>query len=376
MSFVVDNILWERVGIPRQFSMITSQYRSHKIENIEIQVQEANVIGYGLISLDYPLFKNQAGVEAELQAFFEKFSTITEFSSVQDFIETIKIRNKISKNVLAGLDMAVHDLLAKKENLTLQQYLYKLYKPEKFSTSLAGKLGNWLKQSPYKNYRNVDFNLKKSFYTIPICGLFDIQKIVPQAKKLGFNKFRIKAGRDVQKDILRLKKVVQEAGQSQVVAVEANGGYSLADSLKMVEAMKILEVPILIQPTDPKQLSDLKTIKEFSSVRIYAKEVASNYTDIQRLIENKIVDGIVFGFSRIGGLYHIHKIISEIKNLDLGSIILEAENKGSMSTSLITQYGQIFPEISYINIDSPMQTKYDPYKIIPDKFFDKRDHRL
>ncbi|UCE10857.1 MAG: hypothetical protein JSW61_02720 [Candidatus Thorarchaeota archaeon] len=178
------------------------------------------------------------------------------------------------KTALAGIDIAVYDLIGKTRGVPVYEILGGT---KRESVEVASALG--------------------------IGSLSFIVKSAEEKLAKGAKAIKIKVGIDIDKDIETMKAVRDAVGDLIKIRADANTGYSLKAATRVLRAAERIGLEYLEQPLAANDYDGLAHLRKNSSVPIMADESLQTVEDARRLIEHEAVD--LFGLKLIkhGGIY-------------------------------------------------------------------------
>ena len=230
---------------------------------------------------------------------------------------------KIERNysAKAAIDMALHDLVAKKLNVPL----YKLL-------GLDGK-------KPLV-----------TSYTIAIDTPEKMREKTKEAK--GFLVYKVKMG--VEGD-MEMVKAVREATDAKI-RVDANAGWSLNQALDKIEQLNALDIEFIEQPIDPADKAGLKKIKEKSEIPIIIDEWLMTAKDIPNFLG--ICDGINIKLAKCGGIREALRMIHVARAHGL-KVMLGCMIESSVGIAAAAHLGSL---ADYLDLDGNLLVTNDPYQ--------------
>ena len=172
----------------------------------------------------------------------------------------------------AGIDIAVFDLISKKQGQPLYEFL-------------GGSRDRMLTDM-----------------TIGIESKETTVKKALQHYKAGFRALKIKVGLDLNEDIMRVVAVRDAVGPKVELRVDANQGYSVEQAIIFSEAMKSLDVVVIEQPVNASDLVGLKRVTEQSEVPIMADECVKSSADARKIAREGIADMINIKLMKSAGI--------------------------------------------------------------------------
>lgn len=129
--------------------------------------------------------------------------------------------------------------------------------------------------------------------TIVLSDLEETKARAKAFKKQGFRAFKIKIGRDMDLDFVRVEAVAKIAPRAQII-LDANQGYSARQTLQFLKRLRKAGIaPDLIEQPVPKgDWEGLKKVTRESGVCVCADESASSLADAVRIIKEKAAGAI------------------------------------------------------------------------------------
>jgi L-Ala-D/L-Glu epimerase len=127
----------------------------------------------------------------------------------------------------------------------------------------------------------------KSLPTSITLGIKSVSETIEEAwdyEKRGFRILKVKLGKDLEEDIERVVKLRERFGRKFTIRVDANQGYSKAQTLEFYERTKSLNMELVEQPLPAKAIEELKSLPEEVRQIIAADESLLSATDALRLI--------------------------------------------------------------------------------------------
>jgi len=129
----------------------------------------------------------------------------------------------------------------------------------------------------------------QSDITVVIADLKETEGRVKKFYAKGFRVFKVKTGRDLDRDIKRLLAVKRLAPKSKVY-VDANQGYSVGETLKFLDELNKnkVKIDLLEQPVAKDDWEGLKRIARASKVPVCADESVRTLEDAKKAIKIKL----------------------------------------------------------------------------------------
>jgi L-Ala-D/L-Glu epimerase len=177
---------------------------------------------------------------------------------------TFEVWQNFPKNpsARAALDIALYDLFTKHLGVPLVRFL-----------------GQKIKSLPTSN----TIGIKNAAETVLEAAGFI---------KQGFKILKIKLGRDLEEDIERLIKVREKFGKKILIRIDANQGYTSAQTIDFYRRTKALDIELIEQPLPARAIAEMKKLPDDIKTIIAADESLITPKDAMDLIKPPFAAGI------------------------------------------------------------------------------------
>jgi L-alanine-DL-glutamate epimerase-like enolase superfamily enzyme len=319
----------ETFTVNKRFPLTISRGTTSQTTNIWVQVEQEGIEGWGEASPFSIVNENRQTTEILFEA-LETIAPILETFTPWEVqkIERLLMEQKVPSAAWAAIDMALHDWVGKRVGVPLWR-LWGLNRRRIVLTSATVGIN-----SPEGAKQRVrDW--------IPFTG-GDVLKI-----KLG-SPAGIEADREM------LLAVREEAPQAQL-SVDANGGWSLDDAVKMCDWLASQDVRHVEQPLAAGQEEQLPTLYERSPLPIFVDESCFTSYDIPKLADR--VHGINIKLMKSGGLSEAMRMVHTARACGLQVMF----GCYSDSTLANTAASHLAPFADYLDLDSHLNLVDDPF---------------
>jgi L-alanine-DL-glutamate epimerase-like enolase superfamily enzyme len=199
-------------------------------------------------------------------------------SQITERLQELDDYAAFNSTIKSAFDMALYDLAAKAANKPLYEFL-----------------GGSIKEIETDLTIGIDNADNMAFRAI-------------EYVKKGVRIIKIKLGKNAQDDIIRVKKIREAVGPSIILRIDANQGWSFADSIEALSGMAEHNIQFCEQPMRYWDDHYLPELKERSPIPIMADESVFDHHDAERLIKAGACDFVNIKFAKSGGIHEAIKI--------------------------------------------------------------------
>jgi L-alanine-DL-glutamate epimerase-like enolase superfamily enzyme len=246
---------------------------------------------------------------------------IEERFELSGFLDSLDKRYHDKKSLLAGLDIVLHDYIARRLELPLYQYL-----------GIPAPFG------------------KETSYTLSIDQPDNMKARLRAAE--GFGSIKLKIGSAYDHENLA---IIRDIGKFKI-RVDANGAYTYDQFLELLPDLNAAGVELVEQPLEDSPPENLKRLRNKLDAPIFLDESIIEPEDIYRY--EGAIDGINIKLQRVGGIRPALKMIQIAKALGMKIMfgcMLET-NIGNSAAAQLAGFAD------FLDLDSSYLLKDDPFE--------------
>lgn len=193
-------------------------------------------------------------------------------------------------------------------------------------------------------------------------GIKSIEDSIIEAKEYasrGFKIFKIKLGKNVEKDVEMVHRLKEAVPKDIKLRVDANQGYKLIELLQFMQQTEKLQIELIEQPLSVENFHQLQHLSNPFKARIAADESIQNMTDAFHLIQPKSLCGIFnIKLMKCGGIYGAKKI-AEIANLADIDLMWGCMDESIISIAAALHVALSYQHTKYLDLDGSLDLAND-----------------
>lgn len=290
-----------------------------KKQIILLRISDGEYVGVGAASPAKYLNDSVKLVEQELP---DLLNVVRRKGVGPGFTNSVNLDSS-SPSACAAVSIAVHDLVAKKHEDPLYEYL-----------GLSPSGGT------------------TTSYTIGAGSIDAVKRRAERVTEEGYDTIKIKVGNgsDIEK-VRAVRDIAPEAS----IRVDANGGWSAEEAVENLEVLAELGVEFVEQPV----MDDLGYVYRNTSLPIAVDESCVISDDVEDVAD--VADIVVVKLMKCGGVQEALQTINTAHQQGLESMI------GCMveSNASIAAAAHLTPKTKYQDLDGSLLVDNDPYKGVP-----------
>lgn len=235
-----------------------------------------------------------------------------------------------ASSTLAMVDMALHDLLARRAKIPLYQLL-----------------------GAYRNEIPTSITI----------GILPLDETIETAKKFlksGFSILKLKGGLNLSEDIEKILKLREKFGNDFLLRFDANQGYTTQESFDFIRKTESAKIEIFEQPTSQKMEERLGEVSQNNDIRIMADESLKTLKDAFRLTRNELIDMVNIKIMKVGGILESQHINSVAKAAGV-EVMVGCIDECALGISAGLHFTLSRPNIVCADLDGHLDLLEDPF---------------
>lgn len=186
----------------------------------------------------------------------------------------------------AALDVALHDLVARRARVSLPALLRSVY------------------GGPHGDPASVVPSLVRTDVTLSAGDADQLAQAAVARVADGFGTLKLKVGTDAATDVARVRAVREAVGPEVVVRVDANQGWTPSEAVEVVRALAAadLGVEVVEQPVAGDDVEGLAWVRERVELPVMADESLYGLRDLERIVRLRAADAVNVKLAKCGSL--------------------------------------------------------------------------
>ena len=148
-------------------------------------------------------------------------------------------------------------------------------------------------------------------------------------------------------------------GPDVILRVDGNQGYSLGDARTLLRETDGLELEMLEQPLDARDLDSMRALRGESRVPIVADEAAGTIEECAEIVDRGAAHGINIKLMKCGGPSAARVIHDRAHAAGL-SLMLGCNDETRISIAAAAHLALAMPGLKYADLDGHMDLVHDP----------------
>ncbi|UWG48787.1 L-alanine-DL-glutamate epimerase or related enzyme of enolase superfamily [Halanaeroarchaeum sp. HSR-CO] len=319
---------FERVEYALEHPFTIARGTQDTAENVIVRIEDdEGTVGVGGAAPSTHYGETPDTVEAVLPALFEVVESVGDphqLDRIEASMDRVVTDNPSAK---AAVDIALHDLAAKRVDLPLYRYL---------GLDPAASL--------------------ETSYTIGIDDRETMREKTLEARARGFSTLKVKVGTDRDREILE---TVRGAAPDAIIRVDANEGWTPREAVRNIEAIAEFDVEFVEQPVPAEHPEGLRYVYERSPLPIAVDESLVRATDVPDVADRADIANLKL--MKTGGIREAIRLIHAARAHGMEIMA------GCMieSNASIAGAAHLTPLLDYVDLDGSILLAEDDFEGVP-----------
>lgn len=248
---------------------------------------ELGTTGLGYVHAIPAISTHGAGAQAAL-ALLTPVLADRKVDDLAAIVEEVDAMLAFSPSVKAGIDMALHDLLARRLGVPVH-------------VLLGGRMHDRIAQSRI----------------LPIKAPAEMAAKAAALAEEGYAQLKLKLSGDTSLDVARIAAVRDAAGPGVKLTLDPNQSYTAKQMMSAFARMERHDIALIEQPVPAADWAGLSLLTRTLPVAIEADESAQTVHDVFRLVAERAVDVINLKVTKLGGL---RRFLQAVRICEAGNV--------------------------------------------------------
>lgn len=207
---------------------------------------------------------------------------------IAGIMEELDVSLAYNASVKAGVDMALHDLLARRLNISV-------------AVLLGGRLRDAIPQGRI----------------LAIKTPAEMGAKAAELAELGYVQLKLKLSGQTDLDVARIAAVRDAAGPKVAITLDPNQSYNAKQMMNAFAKMERYDIALIEQPVPAADWGGLALLTRTLPVAIEADESAGTVHDVFRLVSERVVDVINIKITKLGG---VRRFMEAVRICEAGNV--------------------------------------------------------
>lgn len=310
---------------PRRLVFRIATSATSMAENVVLRISDGDCEGWGAACINSVTRETFESLHRDLPAIVQAARDMASLDP-EAILPPLARQFAHAPAAMTAFDMAVYDLVSRRENLQLSQYL-------------ARQFGSTSRPSVATDN------------TIFIEPLETTLRQAGQYVAQGFRVLKLKVGLDYEQERIKVVELRKLVGPDIAIYADANQGYTLAQAIEMSRLLADQKYLFFEQPLPKDDLDGLGTLTGKSALPVYADEAARSLDLVARICRQRLANGVNIKLMKFGGIRQGVEALKLAQENGLG-LMLGCYGELSLSLAAGMHFAAAFPLVKIVDLDS------------------------
>lgn len=291
----IDRVTCHRVSVPLHTPFVTALRRTTSIESLLVEIADSDgVTGWGEAPQNWQVTgESVVGAQACVEGPLRQAVLGTGPDDLEELTRDVASAVSGNPGSKAAVDVALHDLAARRRGLTLPELL-----------------GSDRRRVP-------------TDVTIAAGSAADLAANATARVGDGFATLKLKVGTDPDSDVERVLGARRAVGPRIRLRLDANQGWSALDAVRVVSALEDAhaDIELVEQPVAAGDLDGLAWVTARVSTPVMADESVFGLRQLVEVIRSRAADMVNVKLAKCGGLAPARTLLKVARAHDVGTIV-------------------------------------------------------
>jgi L-alanine-DL-glutamate epimerase-like enolase superfamily enzyme len=295
-------------------------------------ISESGIIGWGEgTAIPAVSGETPESIEAALRGPLSAVIMQREFTSIEDFSETINCAIAGNPGAKAALDIAAYDIFARELDVPL-----------------------------YRALGGAGLDIETGI-TIGLGDVAEMEALAVQRVKQGFTCLKLKAGRSARRDLEVARAVRSAVGPDINLRLDANQGWSAKEAVSVIRAMENegLDIELIEQPVRADDIEGLRFVCSRVLTSIVADESVITPADALEICAKRAADVLNVKIQKNGGVGNVLRMVAVAEAAGMKCMI-GCALETTVSITAAASIAAARSSVCFVDLDAPLWLANSP----------------
>ncbi|HEY6739770.1 MAG TPA: dipeptide epimerase [Actinopolymorphaceae bacterium] len=291
----IQQIRCHRVTVPLHTPFVTALRRTTTVDSLLVElIDDEGRSGWGEAPEVWRVTgESMAGAEACCLGPLRAVLVGRDPDDLQPLLQAVAAAVPGNRNAKAAVDVALHDLVARRAGLSLTRFL-----------------GGTTRRIP-------------TDVTLSADDAAGLATAAATRVSEGFTVLKAKVGTHAREDVARVRAIREAVGPDVTIRLDANQGWTPRDAVRAISAMEDagLAVELVEQPVAAADLDGLAFVTSRVDTPILADESVFDVRDLVEMIRRRAADLVNVKLAKCGGIAQARTLLSLARTYGIGTMV-------------------------------------------------------